>query len=87
MGYLAENLAYFMAEAVDRNGKKDPSLGMKNKWDMAKKTGKERDKAISDFEKAVARTSKVGDEAGSKSYVSNLNKVHKYSHYYPYPII
>ena len=85
MGYLAENLVYFMAEAVDRNGKKDPSLGMKNKWDIAEKTRKESDKAISDFEKTVARTSKVGDEAGSESYVSNLNKVHKYRHRYPYP--
>lgn len=50
MGYLAENLVYFMAEAVDRNGKKDPSLGMKHPKDFVNKYKKQEDESKKDLE-------------------------------------
>lgn len=56
MSYLAENLAMFMAEAVDRNGKKDPSLNMKHPSDMVKKYKNQENEAKKDYESRLNRT-------------------------------
>ena len=59
MGYLAENLAYFMAEAVDRNGKKDPSLGMKHPNDFVNKYKNIDNNAFDSMRKAEKRHDRI----------------------------
>ena len=75
MGYLAENLVYFMAEAVDRNGKKDPSLGMKHADDFVKKTKDESISASRDARKAGMHSHGVRDTVGNRSYTDAGNKI------------
>ena len=75
MGYLAENLVYFMAEAVDRNGKKDPSLGMKHADDFVKKTKDERRNAIRNNNKALMHMAKVDSKADDDSFANAHNKI------------
>ena len=83
MGYLAENLVYFMAEAVDRNGKKDPSLGMKHAKDFDKKYKGIEHKAFEDNYNAEQRhehiyQSGIADNGGLDASHRMIHHKNKY---------